>query len=218
MNRRGLFPSREGDLSLYFNSSIQYLRVNAARLNVSTENVDVLVAELDEWNIIYPKSQDDETSTKLVVAEKNEVKERLKASMKRVFGDIPQSALTTNDRTILNLEEPTTTRTPAPVPTTHPIGQVHTDNLLQHTITFTDEDGKRGRPEKVRGCQIYCKEGTPPVDEKELRMLTSDAASPYVHKFDFSDVGKTFYYKLRWENARGEAGPWSATISGIVTG
>lgn len=218
MIKRGLFPRKDGDLSLYFNSSIQYLKLHITRLNVSSENMVVLMSELDEWNIIYPKSQDDETSTKLIVAEKNEVRERLKTSLKRVFGDVPQSALTANDRTILNLEEPTTTRTPAPVPTTFPVGQIHTDNLLQHTITFTDEDGKRGRPEKVRGCQIYCKEGTAPVDEKELRMLTSDATSPYLHKFSFGDAGKTFYYKLRWENARGEAGPWGPTISGVVTG
>ena len=219
MNRRGLFPTKEAEMSLYFNSSIKHLILNAKRLNVSDENIDLLQAELDEWIIIYPKSQDDETSTKLVVAEKNEVLDRLKSSLRRVYDDIPQSALTLNDRAILNLHKPNTTRTPAGVPTTRPVGEVHNNNLLEHKITFTDEDGKRGKPEKVRGCQIFCKEGiTPPVDEREMRLLASDASSPYVHKFSFSDAGKTFYYRLRWENSRGEAGPWSAFISGVVTG
>lgn len=218
MKRRGLFPSKEGDRSLYFNSSINYLRLNATRLRIATENLDMLVRELDEWNIIYPKSQDDETSTKVVVADKNASMERIMAALKFVYGDIPDSVLTANDRMILNLEERATTRTPAPVPTTFPIGQVHNTNLLEHKITFTDEDGKRGKPEKARGCQVFCKEGTPPLDEKELRLLASDASSPYVHKFSFSDAGKTFYYRLRWENARGETGPWSAVFSGIVTG
>lgn len=218
MNRRGIFPSKEAELSLYFTSSIKHVKSNAERLKVAREDSDLLQSELDEWIIIYPKSQDDETSTKLIVAEKNDVMERIKTSLKRVYGDIPQSVLTANDRAILNLQKPTTTRTPAPAPISFPVGQVHNTNRLEHSISFTDEDGKRGRPEKVRGCQIYCKEGAPVTDEKELRMLTSDAASPYVHKFSIADVGKTFHYWLRWENARGETGPWGPFISGTVTG
>ncbi|CAM4050730.1 hypothetical protein FLAN108750_07580 [Flavobacterium antarcticum] len=134
------------------------------------------------------------------------------------FGDIPQSALTHDDRTVLNLFERSTSRTPAAVPTTFPVGQLNGNVRLEHTISFTDEDGKHGKPGGVRGCQIWCKQGEPVLSVKELLFLATDTVSPYLNKFDVSDVGKTIHYWLRWENSRGETGPWSTVISGTVAG
>jgi hypothetical protein len=36
-----------------------------------------------------------------------------------------------------------------------------------------------------------------------------DSATPYLMVHEGADVGKTAYYALRWENTRGESGPWS---------
>ena len=215
---RGRFPRKEAERNAYFKIVILFLELHADRFKISKEMIDNLKSLLDTWTNWYDQSLNDELTNKQIVANKDAASASLEEMLNVVYGDIPQSILTTDDRNTLHLQLPNNKRTPAPVPTTFPVGQVHNNNLLEHKITFTDEDGKRGRPEKVRGCQIYCKEGTAPVDEKELRMLTSDAASPYLHKFSFGDAGKTFYYKLRWENARGEAGPWGPTISGVVTG
>lgn len=218
MRKEGLFPSTELEKNTYYNTSVPHLNTNMERLRVSEDNKVKINKDLEEWNVLYPLSLDVDNRTKAIVANKLAAMERIETNLRSVYGDIPQSALTIDDRRILHLELRSTTRTPAPVPTTFPRGQVVNTNLLQHTIVFTDEDGKRGKPEKVRGCQIFCKEGSAPEDEKEMRLLASDASSPYLHKFLFADVGKTFYYKLRWENTRGETGPWGPTISGVVTG
>ncbi|MDR1156180.1 MAG: hypothetical protein LBL04_15855 [Bacteroidales bacterium] len=39
--------------------------------------------------------------------------------------------------------------------------------------------------------------------------------SPHTFQFDLS-AGKCFYCCLRWENTRGEKGPWSEIMSAIV--
>jgi len=31
-----------------------------------------------------------------------------------------------------------------------------------------------------------------------------------------ADAGKTAYYALRWENTRGETGPWSDVVSATI--
>lgn len=216
---RGRFPRKEVERNAYFKIVIGYLELNAERLMIAKEMIDNLKIMWDKWTNWYGQSLNDELTNKLIVANKDAASASLETMLNVVYGDIPQSKLTSDDRSTLHLQLPSNKRTPAPVPTTFPIGQVLNGTHLTHKITFTDEDGKRSRPEKVRGCQIYCKEGTtPPEDEKEMRLLISDASSPYLHKFSFSDAGKTFYYRLRWENTRGEVGPWSSFISGVVTG
>lgn len=34
--------------------------------------------------------------------------------------------------------------------------------------------------------------------------------------FDENQRGKTVYFALRWENTRGEKGPWSQIVSSII--
>ena len=216
---RNKFPRKESERNAYFKIVLLFLEQNADRFGIERDRIDNLKVLLDNWTNWYEQSLNEELTNKLIVSNKDAASENLEAALNVVYGDLPQSKLTKDDRNTLHLQLPSNKRTPAGVPTTRPVGQVLNGSLLEHKITFTDEDGKRGKPEKVRGCQIFCKEGiTPPEDEREMRLLASDASSPYVHKFSFSDAGKTFYYRLRWENSRGEAGPWSAFISGVVTG
>lgn len=215
---RNKFPRKESERNAYFKIVLLFLEQNADRFGIERDRIDNLKVLLDNWTNWYEQSLNEELTNKLIVSNKDAASENLEAALNVVYGDLPQSKLTKDDRNTLHLQLPSNKRTPAGVPTTFPIGLVHNNNRLEHKITFTDEDGKRGKPEKVRGCQIFCKEGTPVADEKELRMLTSDASSPYVHKFSVTDVGKTFHYWLRWENARGETGPWGPFISGVVTG
>lgn len=37
--------------------------------------------------------------------------------------------------------------------------------------------------------------------------------TPYVDKHDPADAGKNVYYPLRWQNTKGEPGPWSDVIT-----
>ena len=216
MSDRGLFPNKESEKNLYFNTAGAHLIDNAERLKVSDENKSLLNEELRVWNEIFPLSQDPNMRTKLIVANKDTAKENLMNTFRSIYGDLPQSVLTTEDRAILNLEERSTTKTPVPIPDTFPIGKINFSNRLEHSISFTNEDGKHGKPKGVRGCQIWCKEGEPALDEKQLLFLGTDTASPFLKKYSIADAGKTIHYWLRWENTRGETGPWSAVVSATV--
>lgn len=218
MNKKGIFPSRMEDLNTYFRTVVAYLILHGVRLKVSTDDLDELPKALDEWILWYDQWFNKNLRNKTITANKDAAMHYLISFLRRIYGDIPQSLLTAEDRTTLNLEERSTSRTPVPVPHTIPIGKVNFSKRLVHSISFTDEDGKHGKPEGVRGCQIWCKEGEPVLSVKELRFLATDTASPYLHQFDVEDVGKTIHYWLRWENTRGETGLWSAVVSAVVTG
>ncbi len=116
---------------------------------------------------------------------------------------------------------PDTTPTPVGPPTTAPSGRVETTNVREHTIHFADPSTPRSKakPPGVRGCQIWVKIGTtPPASASELHYLATDTRTPYVAQFEPADAGKNAYYWLRWENTKGETGPWSAMVSATITG
>ena len=212
------FPSKEAELNTFFNQVVPYLLANAVRLLVSDANQTKLTAQFTGWNTAYPLSQNPTTSTVTTTATKDAARDDLKDTIRAVYADIPESVLTNADRTTLNQPEHSTARTPAAVPTTKPIAKVDTSKRLEHTISFTDEDGSAAKPEGVRGCQIWLKLGDAPKDPKELTYIATDTRSPYLYHFDGADASKTAHYWLRWENTRGETGPWSDAVAATVVG
>jgi hypothetical protein len=40
--------------------------------------------------------------------------------------------------------------------------------------------------------------------------------TPYTFPFEYDQRGQTVYFALRWENTRGEKGPWSEIHSTII--
>ncbi|MEC4049152.1 hypothetical protein OX284_006900 [Flavobacterium sp. SUN046] len=211
------FPSKEADLNTYFQLAIAYLILNSTRLLITANNQADLTALLTTWNIVFPESQNKNTRTKSIVENKDATRENIINLLRTVYADIPASVLTIEDRNTLNITKKDATRTPSPVPTSKPICQVDTSRRLEHTISHTDEDGSQGKPAGVRGCQIWFKIGAPAIDPVELTYLTTDTASPYTHRFAGEFAGKNVYYWLRWENTRGEVGPWSDVVIATVT-
>lgn len=71
----------------------------------------------------------------------------------------------------------------------------------------------------MMGCEIWVKVADPaPTDPSQLRFLATDTATPYVAEYDGADAGKVAHYMLRWVNRKGEASPWSQTVSATVEG
>lgn len=218
MPHLGPFPSKEADFNMYVNESVAYLIANRTRLLVSDDNQTLIENNLIAWNLIFPPSQNTNTRTKSIVQNKDIAKDNLMIIMRKIFADIPQSALTAEDRNTLNLSLRDTTRTAAPVPDTRPAGQVDTSQRLRHKISFVNQDNNHAKPEGVRGCQIWYTIGEPVTDLDELKFMALDTASPYIKDFSVEHAGKMVYYWLRWENTRGEVGPWSEVIMATITG
>jgi hypothetical protein len=212
------FPSKEADFNVYVQAAVPYLISNKERLLISDDNLTSLTNNSNAWNLIFPASQNTNTRTKTIVENKDIAKVDLMGIMRKIFADIPQSALTTEDRNTLNLPLRDTTRTPAPVPDTRPAGQVDTSQRLRHKISFVNQDNNHAKPEGVRGCQIWYTIGEPVTDLDELKFMALDTASPYIKDFSVEQAGKMVYYWLRWENTRGEVGPWSEVITATITG
>jgi hypothetical protein len=218
MPNLGPFPSKEADLNTYLQVAVSYLKNNLPRLSPSAENMMKLDIGLEKWNSHYPASQNANMRTKSMIENKDIAKENILTLLRSIYADIPASTLTIEDRNTLNIAARNTARTPTPVPNTKPIGKIDTSRRLEHVISFTNENGSHAKPQGARGCQIWHKIGQPAIDPKELSYLVTSTASPYIHHFAGEHVGENVHYWLRWENTRGEVGPWSDVVMATVTG
>ncbi len=113
-----------------------------------------------------------------------------------------------------------TTRSPIPAPTTPPvITRVDTSQRLRHIIHWSDSTTptSKAKPSGAHGAEIRVKiGGPPPTGPDECEFIALDTATPHLIEFDAADAGKTAHYMLRWVNAKGDPGPWSATVSATI--
>jgi hypothetical protein len=110
-------------------------------------------------------------------------------------------------------------KTPTPAPSSYPDYTVDTSVIRQLTIHFRDhERGMRGKPRGVHGVEIKWGFATDALPKDGDMLLNSiiDTHTPHTFTFDGDDRGRTVYFCLRWENTRGQRGPWSEVVSAIV--
>lgn len=212
------FPSSEGELNIYFQISIAYLNTNAARLGIAATRLLLVLDLLNHWNTTYPICVNKDLRTKTHTQTKNQLQTDLMRALRQLYNDIPESAFTIEDRQTLNLPKKKGYRTAPPVPSTVPIGTVNINNRLEHHISVFNSGGSKAKPYLVRGCQIWYKIGETPGSFSEMSYSITTSKSPHIHHFGGQDVGKMVHYWLRWENTKGETGPWSSMVSATIGG
>jgi hypothetical protein len=212
------FPSSDAELHIYFQNAVAYLTTNASRLGITNTTLAHFTAVLNEWNVVYPKCANKDLQTKTFTELKNKWRTELMRALRHSYKDIPQSIYTPEDRAALNLPVRKGYRSAPPVPNSMPAGYLNINNRLEHRIHFYNSGGSKAKPYLVRGCQIWYKIGEPAVDVSELRYLITAPKSVYIHQLEGQHAGKMVHYWLRWENTKGETGPWSNVISGTVGG
>jgi hypothetical protein len=182
---------------------------------------------LDEEKIIFAQklevAEEPTTHTKVNVQEKNDARDVLEADIRQSVAEYlaHNHLLTNGDRQLLGLPIYKDTRTPAPLPTKKPdftIEPLVGSRLSVHYHAHDEERERRNaKPFGVHGVEIaWAILDTPPSSYADLAHSNFDTRSPYTFQFDLTDAGKRFYCCLRWENTRGEKGPWSEIQNAII--
>jgi hypothetical protein len=75
----------------------------------------------------------------------------------------------------------------------------------------------RAKPVGVHGAEmLWAILDTAPTSVDALTHSSFSTHSPFTLTFDESDRKKTVYFCLRWENTRGEKGPWSEIDTAVI--
>jgi hypothetical protein len=105
-----------------------------------------------------------------------------------------------------------------PVPETYPNPAVVLPGPAVVEIHFYDKGSThRAKPAGVHGAEMaWAILDVLPTNWEELTLTTFNTHSPFRLSFELNQRGKTIYYALRWQNNRGEPGPWGQIHNVII--
>jgi hypothetical protein len=219
MPRTALFPSIETELNSYFQTVAPYLLANTVRLVISAGNVIKITDNFAAWNLNFPPSQNPDTRTVTITDVKNIALLNMESICKDIYNDIPESALTSQDRNTLNLPLHHTTHVRVLAATVAPAITLTKSLHLEHMLRFQNPatPGSIAMPDGQQILLLYYI-GAPGLTDANINfnnVLTVTRANNTIG-FTDAQVGQTCYYRSCYVNTHQERGPLSATLSVIV--
>jgi hypothetical protein len=214
-----IFPPADADFNSYVDAVIPYLVTNAARLGVSADNVTLLNGWQGKWDGNWAAYKDPTRHTPVVTKAKNDLRREIEVALRGVYGDIPQSALTTDDRAVLHLKARDTHGTRIGVMDHAPSLAIDATTHLQHTLRLTDP-GTPGSKAMPEGQKIVLQFFVGAANLPDAKIVFGNAQNVtrflVTEGFTEEQVGQTCYYRCCYENTHSERSPWSAVVSSVV--
>jgi hypothetical protein len=206
------------------NRFIKNLAPLLERLGFPPATYELLVALKNTFSTALETATNSTTRTSGTIAAKNDARKafekELRVDVQRYLVHNPD--VTNKDREDLGLPVYKTTHTPVPVPTQVPRFNLKVAAGSRVVLNYFSYDDK-GEPQKAKPFGVHGAEiawsilETPPESYADLVRSVFDTQSPYTFQFDLTDAGSRLYVSLRWENNRGEKGPWSPIQSIVIS-
>jgi len=222
MASSGPFPNPQGKFSIYVNRVIPYLIANKTRLKVPATPISKLSALHTQWKDIYPKSRDGNTRTVTVILTKNQLRKEITALLRKIYRDIPDSALTSADRSTLTLKErkKKNAARPAIKERLHLSLRVEEGSIIKITCRRpTDEDrpSRHKHSDAIEIKWIVGEEGPTSYDDCPNTGIFTRSISRL--RLSQKLAGQRFWCFARWKNIRDDnkSGPWSRRKTAIIS-
>jgi hypothetical protein len=213
-------PRKDVDFNVVQNTIIGAANTNYIKWGLDNAWMDtVLLPAQARWIAAWAAYQDANTRTPVVTFEKTESRKICEKPLRVLVRNLEANTKVTNDeRRIMGIVIPSSSRTPSPKPTTVLDFDVDTSVLRCLTVNFHDRGSDtRAKPKGVHGCEIrWAILDAPPASIDNLLHSAFDTRSPFTLEFDEPQRGKAVWFCLRWENTHGEKGPWSTISSAII--
>ena len=215
-------PKSDGEFDTWQNDLVKYVNTpaNLARWGLTAAFAGPVNDQQAVWEDKYPAMLEAQTVYQASVTGKKDSRTSYEPPLRSMVGQLQKNPkVTDEDKRAMKITIAQTTRTAVEVPSDAPDGEIDVATRLRHTINFWDSatPGVKAKPAGVRGAQIFMKiGGEAPTSPDDCRYLATDTKTPYTHDFEMDEGGLMVYYMMRWENTRGEVGPWSRVLSARV--
>jgi hypothetical protein len=220
MSNSDFLPRKEAEFYRWVVVFFTYLVANLTRFGLSSTIISPLQSLRDDFMTKYTAATTPSTRTKATVLAKNNAMKVLKEALRAFIREyLTFNHLVTDvDRDNLGLPIHKTDRTPIPVPTTYPWFTVDSSIIRVLVIYFRSaKGGILAKPFGVHGAEIkWGISDTPIINPEDLPHSSFDTRSPFRLEFSGEERGRTVWFCLRWENTKGEKGPWSEIVSAII--
>ena len=154
--------------------------------------------------------------------EKNEIKEKLEKLLRNyIQGNIARNEdVTSADRVSMYLPAHNRTPAPVPVPTGQAVVSIAYPGRTQLLLVIRPVASMLNDPRANYGWRIHYRvcahDETPPASGKDLHDCKFTRRKKELITFDPSDSGKIAYFCIRYENRKGNAGPWGPMVWAVI--
>jgi hypothetical protein len=221
-------PARDAEFDGWFANLVTYVEahttaptdaVQSAWPDVPPTAVVALRTRLEAWHAAFDATT--KPHAKPVTDLKNEARKEAEAVIRPFVNQYLRFApVTDEDRDEMRIHNRDTTNTPVPVPTTRPtITDLKALGGFQVRVAFRDETtpDSRAVPYGDNGGLIfYAWTDKHVTDYAELTTTALMTKSPFTLTLQPEAEGKRFTCALRWQNEKGERGPWGEMETTIV--
>ncbi|MDR3193676.1 MAG: hypothetical protein LBT76_00110 [Tannerella sp.] len=219
MTTNDYIPQAYSALLSWGSNFVTYLNANLDRFGITSTAIAPLVGKYGEYVTSNSKAE----SANAGKADRLNREEDAR-DLKRIIRDLVNQCLrynpevTDEDRINLGLHVPDDNPTPKPKPTTQIEATIDPSIIMQLTLRYRNAGSQsHAKPDGVHGAEIRWNIlATPPASTEDLIHSEFSTRSPHTFTFDEDRRGKTVYFRLRWENTRGQKGPWSELYSAII--
>jgi hypothetical protein len=194
--------------------------LNATAWNIDAADIASITPLIAAFDATMAKANEPNRG-KADVKKKDDARDTLKTAVRQFYMEhlAHNSHISDDERERIGLPVYKTVRTPAPIAKDPPDADIDASQPGRVIIHFFERGSnhKKGKPEGQHGAEIaWVISDVPPTRWNELLHSNIDTNSPYTLVFENDQRGKKLYIALRWENTRGEKGPWSNILSAII--
>jgi hypothetical protein len=197
----------------------------AANANIEKWHLDVDWIESEftpkktVWDNAWEAYLNPETRTPVITLAKQEARKSYEPPLRQLIQMLESNPrVSVEELKEMGIAIPDHTNTPAPVATTYPVYTLVSSVIRFLKIYFQAlGSNHKGKPHGQHGAEIrWAILDAPPGSVNDLSHSAFDTSSPFSLEFDEADRGKTVYFCMRWENTRGEKGPWGEILFAII--
>jgi hypothetical protein len=213
-------PAKEIEFHDWQSTSLKYVQTNKSRFGVTDATLTPVLAKQTAYEAKYAVSENPATRTSASILARQEARDDFESVLRPFYkaNIIYNPQVTDEDRRIMGVTVHDTKPTPVPPPTTVPEVTFAVPSPAVIEIHFRDKDETgRAKPHGIHGAETaWGVLDTEPVDWSELLHSSFATHSPLRLSFNGHERGKKFYFAVRWENTRGEKGPWTEILNTVV--
>ncbi|MDR2466174.1 MAG: hypothetical protein LBD35_02170 [Prevotellaceae bacterium] len=198
---------------------LAYLIPNLQKFGISEDKLTVVRTQIDLCKAAHEKAEHPNAGK----ADRLDRREKVNNAIKAIRAFVNEhlrynSAVESDDKVLLGLHVPDTIHTPVGAPETWPVATVRDAGPRRVRIDYHDSVlVSRAKPYGVHGAEIrHALLDSAPKTIDDIVHSDYSTRSPHILSFDENVRGKTIYLCLRWENNRGEKGPWGEIVKTTV--
>ena len=224
----GPFPTENAELNGYFNTVTVYLPANEARLGIDAADLSALDTlydnstgeqEEDGWSQLWIVYDD---AAKVTTTIRNLIKARkqeMQTLLRKIYGDLPKSKLSEQDRLTLDLPERDTEPTTIQAVDFGPVISFDKIDNQIHILRFQNPETPDSNAMPAgQHVELQRHIGDAGLEDNDVPFAHFEDTGKHLFQVDYEpeDKGKTAYYRGRYETDTGKTGPWGDVQSEIV--